>query len=240
MDLHHHTEISKSLECDSMVNGKCEQTTLEQCVNICQHSPFCEWGQFTYPNTCMPVRSEYYPKLNPQYLLKPSAQSTVFIKQYDYPVPPIRENIIFLYDTVQLQHVQTGVQFIPDIKLITSGFFSPYPHGLLNYIPLSKETPVMIFDFVKDRILRPTTTSMEWIRSVESVNSGYNAFYIIPPKRSFTSSELFYSEVFQIQSVNGCFLTYEGGVRDESVYLEDLTCMSRSNENTLFRLLKKK
>lgn len=237
MDIHPDTEISKKLECDSMVNGKCEQTSLDQCLQICKESPYCTWGQFTYPNTCMPVRDEYFPKLNPQYLLRPSAGSTVFIKQYDYPTPPLRQNIVFLYDTIRLQHVQTGVYFVPDVKLITSGFFSPYPHGLLNYIPLTKETPVMVFDFLKDRILRPTTTSVEWIRSVESVNSAYNAFYIVPPRRSFTASELFYSEEFHIQSVNGSFLTYVG-TSSGTKYLEDLVCTPKSGPNTLFKLFK--
>lgn len=238
MDIHPKTGISRHLECDSMVNGQCEKTSLEKCLSICKESPFCDWGQFTYPNTCMPVRFEYYPKLNPQYIIKPDPNSTVFIKQYNGPAPPIRQNIMFLYDTIHLQHVQTGVRFVPDVKLITSGFFSPYPHGLLNYIPVTKETPVMIFDFLKDRILRPGTSTVEWIRSVESVNSSYNAFYIVPPDRTFITSELFYSEQFQIRSVNGCFLTYNGQIKDENVYLENLTCTNRNGPETVFKIIK--
>lgn len=241
MDIFNETGLTKKIECDSMINGVCENTTLDGCINMCNDSDSCAWGQFIQPNICMPVKQDYYPKLNPWYILKKDEPtSTVFMKKYEYQKPPIRQNIIFLYDTIQIQHVDTNTLFIPSVKFITSGFFSPYPQGLLNFIPLTKDTPIMIFDYLKDRILRPEATELEWIRSVETINSGYNAFNIIPYNRDFTLAELFYSDTFQIKTGLGGYLTLssENVTEQKQNYLDDLNIINKSDSSTLFRFIK--
>ena len=95
------------LHCSNTVSGVCENTSLEQCIDICDNSPNCNSG-YHVDGRCLAIDKTNFPfYFNPAlYWKESSANVTAFIDNDEIPYPPIFSDSVFFTDTVFLKNVE--------------------------------------------------------------------------------------------------------------------------------------
>ena len=109
-----------SFDCNDAISGQCyNDKTFEQCVDVCEKSPICDFGYYISDlktsNICVPLyKQKNYS--NPVYRLRnkdiysefKDARIKTFINQKEYPFPPKQGNNMFFMDNFNIQNVETG------------------------------------------------------------------------------------------------------------------------------------
>lgn len=226
------TVPSDNIYCDSTIYGECIKTkNIDDCTSLCESSPNCNWGFYNKKNNyCYPLRKELFPShYNPYYIFKNDTNFDSFIRQQVFEIPPQRKNRIFIYDNVYIVHHKTRIHFNPSVK-----FISPKPFKIrpLNFIPLTKTTPILLYDGKSDVILRPGTTNLRWVKSLKVLFVPYESFFIVPVDSS--EDVLYYNKNYYIQTTTGAYLSYRPFYNLQKHFLEDLTIVTKPDEWCVF------
>lgn len=213
------TRVRIKIPCDSTVTGSCIKTpTVEQCIEKCK-PPNCYWG--TYSNTdqtCMPVLYNTHKNLNPGFLFAPTKGSVAFADTSFFEFPAERKNRLYFYDRIRIQNVESGIILTPDVTL---RLVKPYlPHPGLDFIPITNQTPVLLYDRTLDAVLRVEGSQVNWYKAIDFMNQDYEAFFLQPtqvpdesnsdmninPVDSGPEKQLVYSEVFHLRTAQNDLL----------------------------------
>jgi hypothetical protein len=109
-----------TMDCTDAMEGKCyTDKTFDQCIDICDKSPECNYGYYISnlpgENICVPLRDKNSDS-NPLYRLRKkslypemeNARTRVFVNKKQYQFPPEEANTVFFMDNFLIQNIETG------------------------------------------------------------------------------------------------------------------------------------
>jgi hypothetical protein len=183
--------------------------------------------------------------MNPGFLLQPDSNTTTFIDGSFFKLPADRGDRVFFYDRIRLQNVETGMILKPDVRLRMTRPFIPHPG--LNFIPVTRRTPVLLYDRQLDSVLRVEGRNVNWYKAIDFLNQDYEAFFIEPIRGSGKSSgtdgtdenlDISYSDTFYLRTAANEYIALPPLYQHFTPRLNDLVVLSRnSNLPRTFRFL---
>jgi hypothetical protein len=222
-------------DCNDTIDGVChENITLDQCIDICDKSPYCESGHYiNSPNKtyCLPLRkySENIRDLSPYYRIRqkhlyPELRnygSTVFINEKVYTYPPNMPNVMFYKDVFYIKLVGKEsflsiendsnkiAESTSPIILLRSLPSSSILKNISGYVPIQNNDSIIINIPHSSLILGTTEQGeLEWFpRSTTYVNNS-NTFTL--HKSNDTSDLLTYGDTFEIRDKNNNLVNIGG------------------------------
>lgn len=196
----YNTKVAIDIPCETTVNATCSTANnLDECMSRCVE-PECYWGTYSeQTKVCKPVLYYTFKELNPGFIFKPEFQTTTFVNTNFFTVPAQRNNQLYFFDKIRLQNVETGHIIKPDIMLRP---VNPYlPHPAADFIPITNQTPVLFYDRQLDSVLRAEGENINWYKSIENLNTNFEAFYLIPePNIENPKKPVYYSDTFTIRT----------------------------------------
>jgi hypothetical protein len=110
-----------TMDCNDAMAGECyNDKTFNQCIQVCEESPECDFGYFITDtpdnkDICVPLRDSNI-NSNPMYRLRKQdiyqelqgTESNVFINKKKYPFPPKKANNVFFMDNFLIENVETN------------------------------------------------------------------------------------------------------------------------------------
>lgn len=229
------------IPCDTTITGYCEKhNTLQECMKNCnpKEDNNCYWGYYDIKTgKCMNVRYDVYRNLNPYYIIHDNKNTTFFIDDTKFESPPLRKNLIHIYDTVLLYNVNADIFLKPRIMFISPRPFIKRPS---NYIPLQMDEPILLYDKYEDRILSPQVTKLQWVKSLKFLYDQFEEFFLEPIEdEDDNATKLTYDKLYYIKTSFNGYLQFIPSLFEQKVkegYLDNLTLSIRKNKYCIFRL----
>lgn len=227
------TTVDLDVPCESTTTGSCTPApSLDECMRQCV-APTCYWGTYsTTDQSCKPVYYNAYRDLNPGFILKPDAATTTFADGAFFTLPAQRGDRVFFYDRVRVQNVETGQILKPDVRLRMTRPFLPPP--AIHFIPVTRKTPVLLYDRQLDSVLRVEGRNVNWYKSVDFLNQDYEAFFLEPTPRPGTTSatppddSVYYSDTFRMRTAANEYISLPPLYQHFTPRLNDLVTMSNT------------
>jgi len=234
------------IPCDSTITGSCEKkSTLNDCVKSCTPNKNCFWGvYYNDSKKCIPVNYDNFINLNPHFLLRDKEGVNVFMDEKKFEIPPDRKNKIYMYDTVRLIQVESNISIIPDIMFISPTPFLKRPK---NYIPMALGEPILLFNKNSDRIIKPGTDRITWVKSLKYIYQKYEEFYLEPIDIDITYQQplpskkiLDYNGLYYIKTSYNAYLSLYPNRYENHIKQAPLEKMVLGNKNIsgIFKLEK--